>query len=285
MEEIIYQEETSELTRKSSFGDVLTLLRKSSFTEITNMVLGRRTSSLESGNPTEKLKLLRDSFKLISEKEDVYLEIELNRTLNWRKVLELCEKYETEDDLLIKVWKYEASREMKKSCSLPEEIFSIEESDDSFEMLAAGKAFFLIENYEESYRWLKISAELDNPIGQLNFGYLLEGGLGCEKNIEEAISWYKKSAKLGYFKAQYHLGYIYESAIGVEENDKKAFKYFKRAAEQGYAYGENKVGWYLKYKLFSEDEDIDYNEEARKWWKKAASQGCEQAIDYLSINF
>ena len=79
----------------------------------------------------------------------------------------------------------------------------------------------------------------------------------------------KKTASEGDVKAQFDLGCCYSTGVGVEKNQQEAFKWWKKAAEQDRECAQ-KLGALYFFGLFNVKKDI---REVVKWWKKAAEQG------------
>ncbi|MBR4626111.1 MAG: sel1 repeat family protein [Ruminococcus sp.] len=54
-----------------------------------------------------------------------------------------------------------------------------------------------------------------------------------EEHLGNAAFWFHKAADQGYSPAQYNLGFCFYYGYGVEANRKKSKSYFKQAADQG----------------------------------------------------
>jgi TPR repeat protein len=147
----------------------------------------------------EKLKLIRESFKggINSEsKEEIYKKIDILRGVNWDKVITLCNSYDDEQDLCLLVWKCEALYSKNKKTNALDKVFEIVKTDDSYEMYAIGKAYYILGNYSEAQKWFKKSSDEGNVYGQLNYAYMLEKGLGnVEINLKESFLLYEKAAE------------------------------------------------------------------------------------------
>lgn len=138
------------------------------------------------------------------------------------------------------------------------------------------------------------------------------GRNGKAQDYEEAVNWYNKAAELGHAEALYSLGYCYEKGEGVDFDEGEAFEWYLKAAELGHLRSQTEVGrlfymtdqyeeavpWLLKA---GERDDVDAQRllgycyevglgvdkdknEAIKWYKRAAAQGDEQAIEELKKN-
>lgn len=145
---------------------------------------------------------------------------------------------------------------------------------------------------------------------QYRLGWMLQNGIGSEKDIGEAKQYYEKSAKFGntfacyslaklilaeenptggevkkvtqYLKqasesgnqfAQYSLGKLYLDEKYVDKSILKAIELFKLSAEKG-----NQYAQYLLGKIYLIGEGVLRNkEEAIKWFQLSAEQGNEYA--------
>jgi TPR repeat protein len=263
---------------------------RNSFSEKISSLFRRSSSSGSESDQMEKLRLIRESFKggLNSEsKEEIYKKIDILRGVNWDKVIQLCNSYNSEEDLCLLVWKCEALFSKNKKTNALDQVFEIVKTDDPYEMYAIGKAYYILGNYEEAQKWFKQSSDEGNVYGQLNYAYMLEKGLGnLEMNLKSAFLLYEKAAETGYFKAQYNLGCFYDSGTGVEENKEKAFEYFLLSSAQGFAAAQSELGVYYKHKIVpSICKNVDIDEEAKRWWNASASQGYVRAKSLLSIYY
>lgn len=88
-------------------------------------------------------------------------------------------------------------------------------------------------DYNEATRYLKISAEQQNPDAQNILGAISENGLGCPVDEAAAIEWYRKAAIQGSVRAQSNLG----RAMGPESKDRQrrieALAWLQIAADLG----------------------------------------------------
>jgi len=92
-------------------------------------------------------------------------------------------------------------------------------------------------------------------------------------NHDEAFKWLSEAAKQGHREAQYALAVCYMFELGVKRNDDEVGKWLAKAAEQGHAKAQFRLGMaYEKWKDMTE---------ALKWYRKAAKQNNQEAIDAL----
>jgi len=154
----------------------------------------------------------------------------------------------------------------------------------------------------------RMAAEQGHAEAQYRLGKCYSDGLGVDYNEEEAVKWYLKAAEQGYVEAQYRLGECYDIGDGVEENKKEAAKWYLKAMEQGYdeaidslfymdfdcevvesmckvaEKGNVNLQCELGYRYRCGWDALDLNvneEESVKWYRKAAEQGHDKAIDEL----
>ena len=58
-------------------------------------------------------------------------------------------------------------------------------------------------------------------------------GQGVSQDYKESVKWYRLSAEQGDAEAQFNLGLMYSEGQGVPQDDKEAVKWYRLAAEQG----------------------------------------------------
>lgn len=183
---------------------------------------------------------------------------------------------------------------------------------------STGKA--VEQDFKQAAYWIKQSAEAGFDSAQVEFGiaYLGDNNLDVgEKNNEKGIMFLEKAANSGNSTSQYLLAVVYlankhvpmdlskaefwakkhaenkdekYSQLACELLDEIALKYFRNdnypkgfelallAAEHDYASSQYRVA--LCYAL-GQGVDMDYLK-ADEWMKKAAANGCDEAIDFLN---
>lgn len=127
----------------------------------------------------------------------------------------------------------------------------------------------------ETYKWWRKAAERGYYQAQYKIGDCYDFGRGVERDTKEAVKWFKRSASKDYIPAVYTLGLCYYFGNGVRKNKKEALKCFKRAAKYDYAEAIYMIGYYYY------DEIVD-EEEAIRYYKRAAELGCKRAAEILS---
>lgn len=127
----------------------------------------------------------------------------------------------------------------------------------------------------EKFRWWRKAAERGYYQAQYMVGDCYDWGRGVEEDKKEAVKWFKRSASKDYISAVHILGLCYYFGNGVRKNKKEALKCFKRAAKHEYAEAVFMIGYYYY-------NDIVDEEEAIKYYKRAAELGCKTAAEILS---
>ncbi len=88
------------------------------------------------------------------------------------------------------------------------------------------------EDYEEAFKWYRLSAEQGYADAQNNLATLYEEGEGVERNSKEAVKWYELAAQQGNFDAPNNLGTMYLKGIGVR-NYVTAYMWFHLGEMKG----------------------------------------------------
>lgn len=182
-----------------------------------------------------------------------------------------------------------------------------------------GKEPILQQNYEEAFRWASKAAEqdaerslyilalcYDNGHGttksrskafefyrraseQGHFGAMddlawiyFKGTHGVKKNPHLAFEWGMKAAENGYANSQFLIGYCYDEGLGVRADQRRAIQWYKKAAEQGNTAAMRNIG-ILYYN--GEGNVTKDNAVAEHWFKEAAKNGDDEAIDILKNHF
>lgn len=112
-----------------------------------------------------------------------------------------------------------------------------------------------------------------------------------EKRFKEAIELYKKKnysgtlqllrplADQGYAPAQFNIGFMYDVGEGVAKSDQEARKWYLRAADQGDIYAQFNLAL-----LHLTGRGVPQNDqEALKWYRKAAEGGHDEAQRSLGV--
>lgn len=124
----------------------------------------------------------------------------------------------------------------------------------------------------EGMRWLRKAAEQGYSKAQYLLGYCCLFGEGIEPDLDEAESWYLKSAKQGNMDAEFALADFYHR-YDATPNLTNAVFWYRKAAEHGHVKAQ-----YLLGNCYRDGDGVEVdNDEALKWYKKAATQGDDEA--------
>jgi len=104
-----------------------------------------------------------------------------------------------------------------------------------------------------------------HPGAQRSLGYLLMEGSGVEANARRAVVLFEAAAKGGDRFAQLNLGSLYARGKELPRDSRKAIAFLTAAAEQGLTEA--------MALLADELGRVDRDEEARRWYVKAAERG------------
>ena len=126
----------------------------------------------------------------------------------------------------------------------------------------------------KAVEWLTKAADqgLDDAIFELALAY--EMGEGVARNSKKAFALYKKAAELGHGTAAYNLSICYKYGDGTSINNKKSLYWLTEAGKHGLVKAQCKLGEY--YSARGRNNNIA---NAKYWYKKAAEQGDEDAIE------
>lgn len=115
--------------------------------------------------------------------------------------------------------------------------------------------------------------------GNAHAGELYAVVLAGEGKRDDAFRFMQSSATSGNVDAQYQLGLFYANRIGTEEGATLAASSFLAAAQQGHREAMVAIG-----KCYEQGYGLDASStEAKRWMKKAASLGSEEAIEWCSV--
>ena len=165
-------------------------------------------------------------------------------------------------------------------------------------------------DYEESIKWLAISAYKGNSEAQFDLGLMYYQGIGTDTNYKIARQWLEKASMNGNTKADFYLGKMYFIGADVKKSHVKAFNLFLKSAthnfpsaqyfvgssfENGYGIKKDHVKafeWYLKAsknndlksqqkvaKFYYSGIGINKNiERSLKWATKAGDRGDKESM-------
>ena len=151
----------------------------------------------------------------------------------------------------------------------------------------------------EAIEWFLKAARQDEAGAQCILGLMYEEGKGTRQDAAEAVMWYRRAARQGDEEAlnnltamcnrgnsiaQFNLGLMYEEGEGVLQDEAEAAKWYRRAAEQEHEDALNRlmemcergiaVAQFNLGGMYQDGEGVPQDdEEAAKWYRKAAEQG------------
>lgn len=163
----------------------------------------------------------------------------------------------------------------------------------------------------EAVRLYKESATMGYGLAQERLACCYAQGKGVQKDETMAANWYYEAAKQGYTEAQREYGLCCLYGLGIPENRKEARHWLLEAADHGDVRAQNELrrlgipfypqipetpgvahlrrlaSWevYARIEMGKRCEEgkgvIKDIEAARRWYIKAAAQGCEEAEELL----
>ena len=89
------------------------------------------------------------------------------------------------------------------------------------------------QDYAESAKWFRLSADNGEPEAQRYIGLMYGEGRGVAQDYEQALRWLRLAADQGDAPAQCKIGTMYFHGQSVPKDFKEAIRWFRRAAEQG----------------------------------------------------
>ena len=120
----------------------------------------------------------------------------------------------------------------------------------------------------------KKAADKEHAASIFKLGFMMERGLGGDKNEAESIKLYRKAAELGSGDAYLSLGLLSQKGQGVEKDEKEAFRNFLQSALRGSVPGATQTGMAYRAGAGVTPDPIA----AAAWFDRAASQGESNAM-------
>jgi uncharacterized protein len=132
-------------------------------------------------------------------------------------------------------------------------------------------------NVQNGLVWIIKAANAGMPKAMFAMGNAYRFGAGVERDVSLALKWFEKAAAAGHTDAYMTLAeaYFHGSLIGRDE--KKATEYTRAAADLGNCCAQYMLSEWLEAGHFGKKDTA----EAKIYRKKAALQGCKQAIAKL----
>ena len=136
-----------------------------------------------------------------------------------------------------------------------------------------GRALNKGKQYQEAFKWNRLSAEQGYDMAQYVLGAMYFGGQGVPKDQAKAAKWLRFAAKKGLAFAQTSMGKIYKYGNGVPQDYAEAANWYRLAAKQGNAFAKKSLGV-----MYGKGQGVPQDfAEAIKWFRLAAEQGSVRA--------
>ena len=91
----------------------------------------------------------------------------------------------------------------------------------------------LPEDWKQSFHWLRLAAEEEDPLAQLNLSSAYFFGEGVDVNSHEGMEWLHRALRNGYVGAVYNLGVMYYDGDGLPMDKEIGRYWLQRAAARG----------------------------------------------------
>ena len=159
-------------------------------------------------------------------------------------------------------------------------------AEQGFELAQMNLAIFYDHffQYKEAVKWFEKAAELGSDCAQLCLGLYYEYGAGVREDFSKAAYWYEKSANQGNVASMYNLGILYCHGTHTDAESLKmidykvALEWFHKAEALGCLDSQYMLGV-----CYFHGWGVRKNQKtANKWFQKAADQGHEDSIQWLS---
>jgi TPR repeat protein len=133
--------------------------------------------------------------------------------------------------------------------------------------------------HEERLQQIFRNAERGIPQFASLLGDMYLNGMNVEKNAYKAAEWFSKAAQLNEPLGLFNMGYLHaEGKGGVPHDDAKAFKYFMQAFERGFPPASMWIGeFYRDGRGVKQD-----REQALRWFAAACSGGSDERANALA---
>lgn len=147
--------------------------------------------------------------------------------------------------------------------------------------LAEAKEAIARNNYLRAYQLLLPLARGGNPKAQTQLGLMYHHGQGVREDDAQAFAWFQRGALAGDAEAQYQLANMYTYGFGVptgeQDPDRMAARWYFEAAIKEHADAQYSLG----ILFFSGKGVVQSNEEALKWFRRAAGHGHSDARRFI----
>lgn len=129
----------------------------------------------------------------------------------------------------------------------------------------------------EQLRWLRLGADLKNPVAMETLGEKLFFGQDVPRDVDAALIYLTPLAENGSARAQYLLGLAYAEGAGVPCDYPKSVKLLQQAADQGLINAQEEIGI-----CYARGQGLPQNDTtAITLLRQAADRGGEKARSFL----
>ena len=140
----------------------------------------------------------------------------------------------------------------------------------------------MVQNYISALYWFEKGAKAGDPTAMAMYGLMLAEGAGMDRpNPTEAAKWIRQSADAEDPDGLYALATLYEAGNTVEKDFARAAEFYRRSAERGHQVSAYNLGMMLSQGRPRVAADPD---QAVKWFQQAARAGDPRARKVLTDN-
>jgi len=136
-------------------------------------------------------------------------------------------------------------------------------------------------DYTRALQLLLPLARAGNPEAQVRLGKMYFHGQGVGENDAEAFTWFQRAALVGHAEGQFQLANMYAFGFGVPRDeadpDRAAARWYFAAARQEHPEAQYSLG----ILFFSGKGVMQSNEEALRWFRRAANHGHHDAQRFI----
>lgn len=146
-----------------------------------------------------------------------------------------------------------------------------------------GKGDTFKKDNKKAFYWTEQAAKYNHVGSQQTLAIMYFDGLGVPVDLSKFLYWTQKAANNGEPVAQYNLGLVHMNALpevahlNIPMDLKKGVALIEKSAWQGYAKAQFYLGKIYQYGF---GKSVD-KAKARFWYQKAATQGYDEAAEYL----
>jgi len=165
-------------------------------------------------------------------------------------------------------------------------LFKASEKDNAFAMSTLGYGYDhgdlgLAPDPAEGLKWYRKAAELGDSGAMLNLGFAYETGrVGLTIDNQLALEWYRKAAELNNARAMNNIGaFAANGSGGLTQDPAAAAAWYRKAADLDDQIGQSNLGG-----MYMRGDGVPQSDqEALKWYRKAAANGHARAQGYVTL--